>query len=52
MLIGNAKFKDKHFYTKLTVLYFIKIDVNKLSEILKDDRLMSPTGMRSMLELK
>lgn len=38
MLIGNAIFKDKHFYTKVVVLYFIKIDINKLSEIMKNNR--------------
>ena len=52
MLIGNAKFKDKHFYTKVIVLYFIKIDVNKLSEILKDNKLMNPIRMHSMSKLK
>lgn len=51
VLIGNAKFKDKRFYTKVVALYFIKRDSNKLSETFKNNRPIILKGMHSMSKL-
>lgn len=51
VLIWNTKFKDRHFYTKVVALYFIKRDINKLSETFKNNRPIIPMGMHSMSKL-
>lgn len=51
VLIWNINFKDKHFHTKVLALYFIKRDINKLSETIKNDRPIIPIRMHSMSKL-